>query len=254
MASVLNDKLVAFTSSGSVNLYDDQACIGSSATKAMAAALGGHNYNIVNNLKGEDSSVFFPYLRNPAHFVDDKNNATKHMWTRKRRVETAPQDARTMLVSPDGGLSEKIEKEHRIVTNFAQARNHDNFAGFQADTEMIRKGKRLPESQPSKSPSIVPEKAWSKMPITKPKTQSSSSATLQWQQDTYGDKGGPHYSRNRLSVTNLNVTKQSIRNGDDKLSRNDPFYVRPRLANHANSVTYDVISNQTREFAYNTRR
>ena len=48
MASNKNDMLNTRTVSGSVNLYDEQKCIGNAEDKTIAAMLGGHSFNIVH--------------------------------------------------------------------------------------------------------------------------------------------------------------------------------------------------------------
>ena len=66
------------TVSGSVNLYDDQKCIGNAEDKTIAAMLGGHSYNPINHRE----ELYFPNLRHDSHFVDRSNvNGFPERWT-----------------------------------------------------------------------------------------------------------------------------------------------------------------------------
>lgn len=82
MASAKNDALRERTLEGSLNYYDEQRCVGTANDKAIAARLGGHNWNIVNN--GEKDEIYLRQLRNSDHFVD-KNNRTTNKWFQRKR-------------------------------------------------------------------------------------------------------------------------------------------------------------------------
>ena len=218
MASRLNDGLQATVSTGSVNLYDEQRCFGSSANKALAASLSGHNYNIVTNESGKDSSIYFPYLRHEAHFVDEANRSTNLLWTRKRRL---PQPRYPPpLSSSSESLSCRLVAERKVVASLAQSRHADSYHGFQK--EMQRQDTHS--------------------------TKTSSRSYPEWQQQRFGDVDGRHKSGERLPVTDLVITRESAQTC--KLTRNDPFYARSVKY----ATTYHPVNNTSSQFYYNTSR
>jgi len=142
MASRKNDELRARTVSGSVNLYDEQKCLGTAEDKAIAARLGGHNYNILNNQSRDE--IYLTNLRHDDHFVDRKNYHTRHfVGARRRKYDdggalyeaTVRSDPRKMMWE-----CLKCPEEHpRVVEKgnlhlehkMAQIENHQDFAAFQ---------------------------------------------------------------------------------------------------------------------------
>eukprot|EP00746_Dinoflagellata_sp_MGD_P071697 gnl/MRDRNA2_/MRDRNA2_29172_c0_seq1.p1 gnl/MRDRNA2_/MRDRNA2_29172_c0~~gnl/MRDRNA2_/MRDRNA2_29172_c0_seq1.p1 ORF type:complete len:316 (+),score=59.61 gnl/MRDRNA2_/MRDRNA2_29172_c0_seq1:120-1067(+) len=142
MASRKNDELRARTVSGSVNLYDNQKCLGTSEDKAIAARLGGHNYNILNNQSRHE--IYLTNLRHDDHFVDRNNNHTRHfIGARRRKYDDGGRlyDA-SVRSDPRGMMFEilKCPEDHaRVVEKgnlalehkMAQIENPQDFAAFQ---------------------------------------------------------------------------------------------------------------------------
>lgn len=100
MASRKNDELRARTVSGSVNLYDNQKCLGTAEDKAIAARLGGHNYNIINNQTRDE--IYLTNLRHDDHFVNKDNHHTRHLMGARRRKYNDGGDLYTVSVRNDG--------------------------------------------------------------------------------------------------------------------------------------------------------
>jgi len=60
-----------------------------------------------------------------------------------------------------------------------------------------------------------------------------------------------HLSVHRLENHDFSVTKKNNHfSSHDKLTRSDPFFMRPRLGTTQNSVKYDIVSNERRWFQY----
>jgi len=60
-----------------------------------------------------------------------------------------------------------------------------------------------------------------------------------------------HLSVHRLENHDFGVTKKNNHfSSHDKLTRSDPYYMRPRLATTNNSVKYDILSNERKWFKY----
>merc|ERR1719171_1012208 len=58
-------------------------------------------------------------------------------------------------------------------------------------------------------------------------------------------------SVNRIENYDFSVTrKNNSYSNQDKLTRSDPFYMMPRFSRNANSVKYDIISNEREWFRY----
>jgi len=54
----------------------------------------------------------------------------------------------------------------------------------------------------------------------------------------------------RLRTVAVRRESESIFSSQDKLTRADPFFMRPRLGQTMNSVKYDIINNERRWFKY----
>jgi len=58
-------------------------------------------------------------------------------------------------------------------------------------------------------------------------------------------------SRRRIPDYDFSVTRKNNNYSNcNKLTRSDPFYMRPRLATTNNSVKYNILTNQVRPFKY----
>lgn len=68
---------------GTLNLYDEQRCVGTANDKAIASRLGGFKYNILNN--GEKEEIYMRHLRNDDHYINIKGETTNKWFDRKRK-------------------------------------------------------------------------------------------------------------------------------------------------------------------------
>mmetsp|Transcript_75529 Transcript_75529/g.203885 ORF Transcript_75529/g.203885 Transcript_75529/m.203885 type:complete len:129 (+) Transcript_75529:3-389(+) len=60
-----------------------------------------------------------------------------------------------------------------------------------------------------------------------------------------------HCSVNRIENSDIGVTRKNGHfSSQDKLTRADPFYMRPCLGVTNNSVKYDIVSNERKWFKY----
>mmetsp|Transcript_57802 Transcript_57802/g.152076 ORF Transcript_57802/g.152076 Transcript_57802/m.152076 type:complete len:312 (-) Transcript_57802:100-1035(-) len=63
--------------------------------------------------------------------------------------------------------------------------------------------------------------------------------------------GHQHLSVHRIENHDFGVTKKNNHfSSHDKLTRSDPFFMRPRLGTTQNSVKYDIVNNERRWFKY----
>lgn len=67
-----------------LNHYDGHKTVCTLEDKAIAARLGGHSWNIVNN--SDKHEIYLPHARSSEHYIDDKGNMTSSWFERKRRV------------------------------------------------------------------------------------------------------------------------------------------------------------------------
>lgn len=135
MSSNKNDILNTRTVTGSVNLYDEQKCIGTALDKTLSSAVGGHSYNIIN----QREELYFPNLRHDAHFVDRNNVTTMQWWDRRRKYPQDPRGLMKLSLSnpaehPKVAEREQRRQEHRL----AQMENPQDWRGFQARRRMMR--------------------------------------------------------------------------------------------------------------------
>lgn len=139
MASAKNDALTEFTVNGSVNYYDNHLCKCTAEDKNLASLVGSCKWNILSNK--EDHEVYFPNARNPAHFIDEGNQATGEWWMRRRRVrrpgsdETHPGDSRltvqTLTCPPTAGKT--AAKDHyRTMRQLCQAEAPLDYSRYSA--------------------------------------------------------------------------------------------------------------------------
>eukprot|EP00392_Amoebophrya_sp_AT5.2_P003675 g3680.t1 len=137
MASAKNDALRERTLEGSLNYYDEQRCVGTANDKAIAARLGGHNWNIMNN--GEKDEIYLRQLRNSDHFVD-KNNRTTNKWFQRKRC--FPRDPREpvkhCMTSLDDHPKVADKECRRLELHLSQLENHQNFGDFQRRRHELR--------------------------------------------------------------------------------------------------------------------
>jgi len=132
MASLKNDLLRDRTVEGSINYYDDHRCIGTAGDKGLAARMGGHSYNIINNTDHDE--IYFKDMRNDDHCVDKKGRHTKFLFgDRKRQFQG---DERSLMQScikaPDSHPRETMKQQRRVEVQLAQTENAQSFSGFQS--------------------------------------------------------------------------------------------------------------------------
>jgi hypothetical protein len=250
MASYLNDKVVAFTATGSVNLYDDQLCIGTAHDKSLAGSLGGHDYNIISN---KQDNHYFPYLRNPTHYVDSNNVATKYFYPRRRKNPADPGRQSTLdLKTHQSTKTENLALNKQQARSTAQMLHAYDYSAYQK--QMGEPQPRIPkESARRPATTVVPMTDWNK--ASEPTDLPSTRRVADWQQRQFGRDNGRHQSMQRLSNADFSITRNNNHfSGDCKLTRNDHFFARPAFKYNQPSVTYHIITNERRDFACNTNR
>lgn len=306
MASSKNDAMVERAAGGTINYYDGHTSCCTAKEKGLAARLGGHTYNVINN-QGRDE-IYLNNHRSDEHCVDQKGRHTTHFFGSSRR-KFAGDDrglVRQSLMSPDAHPREHAMQQRRHQLQLMQMENCQSYGGFQ---------KRCQESlftpPQSKKYSIDNEKYANEAPPFRPKIvgkdewtqrrgekmQHSMSApsfvladparsldqavrtnTLleASQRQTESAHFAPRYSGNSyigsmdatdsgkqlaagqksLSVHRLEnsdfsvIRKNNHYSGGDKLTRSDPFFMRPNHGVTNNSVKYNIINNERRWFKY----
>jgi len=307
MASRKNDLMLERTVDGSVNYYDYQKCRGTATDKGLAARLGGHNYNIVNNQDKDE--VYFGHLRHDTHFLDKKGRHTIHLFGDRRRKYEC--DERNLvgncLRAPDAHPRDEAVGQRRVEVNLAQIENSTNYGEFQRRCQ----GSLFPTS-PAKRYSIHNKKYANEVGKLRPQIMGSKSEWMQrrgekmtrsisapsvcmdnparslaqavhedarkeaTQRQTESAHFAPwnaantysatmdsqHHGRaynaahekcsvNRLENHDFAVSRKNNHySSNDKLTRADPFFMRPRHATTNNSVKYDIVSNERRWFKY----
>jgi len=297
MASNKNDALQTRTVSGSVNLYDEQKCIGTAEDKRLAASIGGHSYNIIH----QREELYFPNLRHDSHFVDRNNVPTMHWMDRRRKYPRDPRGLMKLSLEHPVEHPKVAEREQRrLETRLAQIENSQSFHDFQERRRTMRP--ETPEARRTLNPA-------SKLPVEGKVTQCGSltrreymsrrnaharsaptlraasltrnnvemrpevaAHQLQTESASYAHckaansyamsmgttlLGQQHRSRqSRSSVQRAEnydfsvLKKNNSWSSEDKLLRSDPYYMKPKLAITNNSVKYDIITNDRKNFFY----
>jgi len=67
-----------------LNHYDGHRTVCTLEDKAIAARLGGHSWNIVNN--SEQHEIYLPHARSSEHYVNKKGETTSEWFEKKKRV------------------------------------------------------------------------------------------------------------------------------------------------------------------------
>lgn len=300
MASKKNDELRARTVEGPVNLYDEQKCVGTAGDKAIAARLGGHNYNIISN-KSKDE-IYMLGLRHDDHFVDARNNATKHFYQRRRKFPGKVDVMFSCMEMPEDHPKGKFKEQRRTELQLAQTESYQDFGAFQRRRNELRpptpeKRRTLDDRDRPKLNSTFVEKSMfmdrRREAVGGGLSQSQSVPALpaqgqlqdlarrdarrgasQLQNESANFASGKTKntywmnmelpgaqplrseqnfdSRMRAENYDFSVTRKNNHfSSQNKLTRADPFYTRPRLATTNNSVKYDMITNQRKFFGYN---
>jgi len=286
MASAKNDALRVRTVEGSVNLYDNQECIGTAADKAIAGMLSGFKYNILSNKERDE--VYLRELRSGNHYIDRKNRATNEWWDRRRKYTRDQREPiRTCLQSVEDHPKVEEQLQRRLESQLIQTENYQDFGEFQ---------KRRRELRPA-----TPPKRYT-LDDKKRKLRATDTTLDDWTlrrtqstpciQDTAGTLSGryPRYEQlfnescNLAKVPQANTYRNSMYNcnegeeirqaqkhkstervknydfaitrknnhysNQNKLTRSDAFYMRPEFAITNNSVKYNIINNEQRPFLY----
>uniref|UniRef100_A0A7S0A2J9 Uncharacterized protein n=1 Tax=Pyrodinium bahamense TaxID=73915 RepID=A0A7S0A2J9_9DINO len=305
MASTKNDLLLGRTCEGSLNYYDNHKGCATAADKGLAARLGGHSYNIINN--SDQHEIYFRDLRHDDHFVDKNGKHTAHFFGCRRRF--FPQEQRNVIAEtikhPDAHPRERALAERRAELKLAQMENPTSFRGFQqrCQSSLItpdapkrypihsrhaneagqlqpktsdratwqgRRGEKMSFSSSAPSLSLsdparsldqamrndVRKEASQRQtesahfaPVQTANSYSSSlDVTSQGKQQASQQR---HFSMSRIDNHDFAITKKNNHfSGQDKLTKTDPYYARPRLCVTNNSVKYDIVSNERKWFRY----
>lgn len=255
MASYLNDRVVAYTATGPVNLYDNQMCIGTAHDKCLAASLGGHDYNIISN---KPDKHYFPLLRNSAHYLDTNNVATNHFWPRMKRDPNWPGSHSSIEIKSSlDSVTDKTDQGSKLATRMAHIKHPYDYASYVSELDDPNRRASTSESISARTtrviqPLVVPLKQW------RPSSVNEDVAPMKripWEQKTYGIENGRHISRQRVANSDFSITRNNNHfSGQCKLTRADPFFAAPVAKYNQHSVTYDIINHKRRDFACNTTR
>jgi len=286
MASAKNDALRARTVEGSINLYDDQKTIGTAADKAIAARLSGYNYNILSNK--EKDEVYLRELRCGDHYVDKNNRATQAWWDRRRKFPRDQREPiRVAMQSVEDHPKVREREARRLELQLVQAEHAQDFGSFQKRRRDFRpptpprryclndKVKKLnPDTAPleqwkikrSESVPVVTTSAAAstgRYPRSEQILNESASLAKVPQSNTYthslynsieGEnirEAQRYRSLDRVRDYDFSVTRKNNHwSNENKLTRSDAYYLRPRFGMTHNSVKYDIITNNQRNFCY----
>mmetsp|Transcript_15374 Transcript_15374/g.35975 ORF Transcript_15374/g.35975 Transcript_15374/m.35975 type:complete len:253 (+) Transcript_15374:88-846(+) len=252
MASPKNDALVARSCEGSLNYYDNHRSRATAADKGLAARLGGHSYNILNN--SEQDEVYFKELRHDDHFLDKNGRHTAHWFGCRRRALPREQkdSLKESLRQPDSHPRDSALAQRRRDMQLANMEHPASFRGFQnrcQELQCVDAPKRVPAESGARSasvterlqPRVSDRAAWLDR-----RSQSVSSSLRANQQPA------PRYhSTHRVENHDFAVTKKNNHfSGQDKLTRSDAYFTPPKLSSNSNSVKYDIVSNERRVFVY----
>jgi hypothetical protein len=253
MASNKNDMLNTRTVSGSVNLYDDQKCIGNAEDKTIAAMLGGHSFNIVNHRE----ELYFPNLRHDSHFVDRSNVATMHWMDRKRKYPRDPRNHMKMALQNPAEHPKVAEREQRRQEyRISQMENSQSYKDFQDRRRLMRP--ESPEARRTLNPTNKPPSA---MRVTECKPIPKDTFLQRREQYAQSVPNLRSESLHKLQQSRPSLQraenydfaitrKNNSWSAEDKLIRSDPYYMKPKLAITNNSVKYDILTNERKNFWY----
>mmetsp|Transcript_118919 Transcript_118919/g.371840 ORF Transcript_118919/g.371840 Transcript_118919/m.371840 type:complete len:307 (-) Transcript_118919:60-980(-) len=306
MASAKNDALQVRTVEGSLNYYDNHRSCGTACDKAIAANVGGHNYNIITN--SDQHEIYLTSLRHGDHCVDQKGRHTRDFFgSRRRKFAT---DERGLITEtmrhPGAHPREHALAQRRAEIQLAQMENSQSYRGFQnrsqaslvpsdAPKRYSINNKRYANEAEKLRPQVSQKAAWlqrrgevlphcmsapslkhsdpvgsldqaihddARKEATQRQTESAHFAP--WQAaNTYSSSmdstsqgkqmvaGQRHTSVTRLENHDFAVARKNNHySSEDKLTRSDPFFMRPRLSVSNNSVKYDIVNNERRWFRY----
>lgn len=307
MSSHKNDRLLARTVEGSLNYYDGHKGCATAADKGLAARLGGHSYNIINN--SDRDEIYFGNLRHAEHFVDHKKgHHTVHLMGPRRRK--FGHDERGLMANtlahPAEHSRDQAVAQRRAETQLVQMENSHSFGGFQnrmqssicppdhpkrfsihnksyaneaeklrprmtdKNSWMERRGEAMHRSRSAPSVTLVDPhlslnravREDARKEATQRQTESAHAAP--WHtantyscsmdntalgRDMHGDH--KHCSVHRIENHDFSVTRKNNHySSEDKITRSDPFFQRPRHSITNNSVKYDIVNNERRWFKY----
>lgn len=305
MASSKNDQLLTRTVDGSYNHYDGQRCCGSAFDKGLAARLGGHSYNILNNQDTDE--VHLKHLRHDDHFLDNRGRHTTHFFGDRRRKFGVDERNHmfSVLTGPDAHPRDRQLAQRRTELQLAQMENSGSWSGFQKRTASLdlNGGKRrytisnkmYANEAEKMNPKNLQKGNWLQrrgedmthaascpsLQLSDPsgslhravsfdtrkeatQRQTESAHFAPWMShNTYVSslEGTPagrahsaaqqHCSVHRLENHDFGISRKNNHySSQDKLTRADPYFMRPRLGMTNNSVKYDIISNERRWFKY----
>jgi len=292
MASRKNDLMLEKTVEGPLNYYDGHRACGTAADKGLAARLGGHCYNIVNN--ADKDEIYFKDMRHDDHFLDKKGRHTIHMFGDRRRKFAI--DERNLvgncMRAPDCHPREDALAQRRLELQLAQMENPQSYGQFNERIQahvhppgakkkfhvhnqkyanevdklrprreekaawLSRRGE--PMTRSTSAPSIAvtePHVSLARAIHTDARKEASQRQTesahfAPWNAaNSYAQTmethpvGRRHFSEqklcsvNRLENHDSHITRKNNHYSSiDKLTRSDPFFMRPRHSITNNSV------------------
>jgi hypothetical protein len=307
MASRKNDLLLSRTVEGPFNYYDNHKGCGTATDKGLAARLGGHSYNIINNQDKDE--IYFPNMRHDGHFLDKKGRHTIHLFGPRKR-KFAPDERNLVgksLRAPEPHPREEGMQQRRLEYSLAQIENSTSYPDFRQRCKeslfpnsprkrysihnklYANEGEKLrPKITSSKgdwlqrrgevmtrsisAPNVCltdPQSSLSQAVHEDARKEASQRQTesahfAPWNcANTYSatmdstHHGRRHHSEhkkcsvNRLENHDFAITRKNNHfSSQDKLTRSDPFFMRPRHSIENNSVKYDIVSNERKWFKY----
>lgn len=284
------------TVEGSVNLYDEGRSRGTATEKGLAARMGGHTWNIINNDCRHE--IYFTQAKNSDHPLFLGDCKTKF-----------PVDSRNLvgksLRAPDGHKRENALAQRRTEVQLAQLENCQSYRSFQHrcnelfppnppkrysienkrfchETEKLRpkeatkqnwlerRGEQMTQSISCPSLNIKdpagsldramrqdPRKHGSQLQTesdTHASRMSQSALSLSMDATKQGREkaaGQKYLSVHRVENHDWSVTRKNNHfSGEDRTTKCDPYFMRPRVGITNNSVKYDIVSNQRKWFKY----
>lgn len=308
--------------------YDGHRTICTLEDKALAARLGGHSWNIINN--SDKHEIYLPHARSSEHYVDDKGNTTSAWLDRKKRV-SRPGAGGDEGANYSGEVTEVLRcprspsvHNARQTRQLCQASAPGDFALYSARRSQAMPGTphrpgaldrllpagnqmRMRDIATPRITQVVQRQDWTPRrgePRREPKTpreeelfstvdQLRAESHFDIKDKTFaellpprgaatprstprGSSGAPVDSAARVAAAHSGRTiygtprhpedrvkhsKSRIENyahreisswtlSQDKLTRNDPFVMKPMQQSNNSGVKYNIITNERSNFWY----
>ncbi|CAK9075022.1 Uncharacterized protein SCF082_LOCUS36434 [Durusdinium trenchii] len=280
MASVRNDALHKRTVEGSLNFYDNHLGCGTAADKAIASRLGGSTSTRSTQDRHE---IYMRELRHDEHFLDRKGRHTAAFFGARRR-KFAPderQHIKDCLTLQDSHPRDSFQEQRRAEIQLAQVENSGSWQGFQDRTQRLYdrtmpkrysiSNQRYANEQEKLRRKVAGKTDWlarrgesathsascPNLHLTAPADSLTRAMRADVrkeasQRQTESAHFAPWMAYNTFtqsidSTPEGGITRHNNHySSGDKLTRADPFYMRPRVGDTLNSVKYDIITNERR--------